>query len=377
MLNKLKKAIRLIPYVLPLGAPQELRQVWVSLLYRSNIGYLGLYILSRYLWTPLQGIIGAVTSRESKNKNATILAKEGISEFYYSFFNLHQPEFWIQRSNYLYHQSLRHCLYSLSNSEQSQLLNDKIKFANHCKVNKLNSPAVILENNTTENVEELWSRQQDFIVKPIRGHQSRGFSLYEYLSNADSYLCYSRTESPVMIQSVNDLNHQFSKLKEPSIIQERIANHGQLERYSNGSLIVIRILSILNPDNEVEAFRPLIMIPRADMITADIEKGASTYSIDLKTGHIGTSLINLLEFETSAELPMWSELVELVKVAHQTLKEIPLIGWDIAITEDGPTIIEGNTSPSLDIHQLPPYAPFIGSRFYELFMYNLAGKTDS
>jgi len=40
-------------------------------------------------------------------------------------------------------------------------------------------------------------------------------------------------------------------------------------------------------------------------------------------------------------------------------------------TDDGPIIIEGNTSPSLDIHQLPPYSPFIESRFYELFMYNL------
>lgn len=42
------------------------------------------------------------------------------------------------------------------------------------------------------------------------------------------------------------------------------------------------------------------------------------------------------------QLPYWNEVIDLVKTAHWKLKEIGTIGWDIAITEDGPVIIEGN-----------------------------------
>ena len=41
-------------------------------------------------------------------------------------------------------------------------------------------------------------------------------------------------------------------------------------------------------------------------------------------------------------LPFWEETLALVKESHRKLSCIATIGWDIAITEMGPVVIEGN-----------------------------------
>ena len=42
------------------------------------------------------------------------------------------------------------------------------------------------------------------------------------------------------------------------------------------------------------------------------------------------------------QLPYWKEVKELVTNAHLLLPEITTIGWDVAITPDGPVLVEGN-----------------------------------
>ena len=43
--------------------------------------------------------------------------------------------------------------------------------------------------------------------------------------------------------------------------------------------------------------------------------------------------------------------LELVKSAAKLVPEMRWIGWDVAITEDGAAIIEGNNYPSFGLHQ--------------------------
>lgn len=42
------------------------------------------------------------------------------------------------------------------------------------------------------------------------------------------------------------------------------------------------------------------------------------------------------------QLPYWNEVIEVVKLMHSYLKDIKSIGWDVAITPNGPVLIEGN-----------------------------------
>ena len=48
-------------------------------------------------------------------------------------------------------------------------------------------------------------------------------------------------------------------------------------------------------------------------------------------------------------LPYWNEVRELVKNVHAKLPDIKSIGWDVAITENGPILVEGNPSCQLNL----------------------------
>ena len=54
---------------------------------------------------------------------------------------------------------------------------------------------------------------------------------------------------------------------------------------------------------------------------------------------------------TGAVLPIWQEALDLALNAQSLLKQVPLIGWDIAISNNGPLIIEANETPDLALMQ--------------------------
>ena len=71
---------------------------------------------------------------------------------------------------------------------------------------------------------------------------------------------------------------------------------------------------------------------------------------------------------------MWQETIDLAVRAHRIFPDYVLIGWDIAIVEDGPCVIEGNRGPDVDIHQRTSRAPIGDGRFGELLAFNLERK---
>ena len=55
------------------------------------------------------------------------------------------------------------------------------------------------------------------------------------------------------------------------------------------------------------------------------------------------------------KIPMWNEVLELVKKAGGVVPQVGLVGWDVCVTDNGPLLIEGNDFPGHDIYQLPPH----------------------
>jgi len=52
-------------------------------------------------------------------------------------------------------------------------------------------------------------------------------------------------------------------------------------------------------------------------------------------------------------LPYWQKVKELAYEVHSTV-DIPIVGWDIAMTANGPTVVEGNERPGASIVEIPP-----------------------
>ena len=63
--------------------------------------------------------------------------------------------------------------------------------------------------------------------------------------------------------------------------------------------------------------------------------------------HPGTDI-----FMVGQEIPFWKETVDFVKETAKRIPQVRFVGWDIAITSDGPVLIEGNEYPGVIIESL-------------------------
>lgn len=55
------------------------------------------------------------------------------------------------------------------------------------------------------------------------------------------------------------------------------------------------------------------------------------------------------------QLPYWNEIKDMLTHAAKEIPQVAYVGWDIAITPDGPVLIEGNTTPGYRYYQIPQH----------------------
>lgn len=99
--------------------------------------------------------------------------------------------------------------------------------------------------------------------------------------------------------------------------------------------------------------------------------GGMVAAVDVKTGKIITNAIdeqdNIFDVHPVTgtvikgfEIPYYKEAVQMVYDSIDKYHLNGYLGWDIAIAEDGPELVETNVGPGVILHQLPFSAEGIG-----------------
>ena len=82
--------------------------------------------------------------------------------------------------------------------------------------------------------------------------------------------------------------------------------------------------------------------------------GGVAYPVDIDTGIISGRGQTLLgdnvhirhpstgKIMPGFQIPMWPEICDMIKKAAVTTPHVGYVGWDVAVTPDGPEIVEGN-----------------------------------
>jgi hypothetical protein len=144
------------------------------------------------------------------------------------------------------------------------------------------------------------------------------------------------------------------------LVQPYVENHPNIAQITNGALASLRIVTGLNESAGAEFVTSNIYLPHGVHETTVRGIGCS---IAPKTGSIrhaafpdGVPLTN--HPDTGAliigiELPFWRESVELVRRAHATAFPcFAFLGWDVALTRDGPLLLETNSGWGALPHQM-------------------------
>lgn len=146
------------------------------------------------------------------------------------------------------------------------------------------------------------------------------------------------------------------------LIQKRLFSHPEIVALSGSdSLSCLRVITYVDKNMKTRIIGTAMKLIAGKGVTDNYHKGQTGNiwaSIDAASGRIGrahgpvsaTGSYERLSHHPATgrafsefRVPLWEEACELaIRAAHVFLPH-PLIGWDIAVTPDGPVIIEGNS----------------------------------
>lgn len=148
--------------------------------------------------------------------------------------------------------------------------------------------------------------------------------------------------------------------EQPHVLQTRLLNVPGLDTLGVGSLCTARITTAQIPGQDPEVVESYVRMSTRDGPVDNFAQGGLAAPVDPATGILGPGIRKELAFAardydlhpttghpiTGVRIPQWEEALSLAKEAHRAISEIPMIGWDIAITTDGVLLLEANTAPS-------------------------------
>jgi len=262
---------------------------------------------------------------------------------------------------------------------------DKVYFSEICRRHNITASTVIAVVAPTElrwRVPGLAALPPaDLFIKPKNGRGGRGAEKWSYAAGTfrDGH---GRNFTPTELADYLMRKSRFEK----RVIQYCLVNHAALADLNLGSVATVRVLTVRNERGEIEATHAVFRMPqRAGALVDNIHAGGIAAPVDLATGKLGRasdlgvrvdSRWHERHPETGSQilgraLPHWAATVDLAKRAHDLIGDRVVVGWDIAILQDGPCLVEGNGKPDVDLIQRPHRAGLADSRFGELVAFHL------
>ena len=185
---------------------------------------------------------------------------------------------------------------------------------------------------------------EDVIIKPSRESKGHGVQLL-------------RVEEGVSNLQGKTIRQVFKDYGKDFLIQERVKQHKDMAALNPSSVNTIRVLSYRS-GMEVLIIYSVVRIGRKDKVIDNQCAGgiSTTISKDGCLGKVafgGYSEDDIVSTDSGVvlegyRLPSYDKAIEMVKRLHMKLPYFNLVGWDVAIQENGePVLIEFNTNPGL------------------------------
>lgn len=145
-------------------------------------------------------------------------------------------------------------------------------------------------------------------------------------------------------------------------LEELVIQHPDMSAICPSSVNTMRIITF-NDHGKSEILWMGLRIGNGVNAIDNFHAAGTVSSIDMDTGKLVGNAINKDNIEFSHhpltgmqydgfQIPYFQEAKELVLRAALESDKILVVGWDVAISENGPVIIEGNRRPGFDIVQV-------------------------
>lgn len=269
----------------------------------------------------------------------TVLLGSGLQD--YLNYRFYEKSF-AERKTYVTIGSLDKATEILGNIKWSSFISNKLSF--HKNYGKFTKREYFNVNEDSfENFEKFLDRHAAFVYKPqigLGGHEV----------------------TRVVTAEITDRKAFYEQAKEyKACIEELVVQHPDWEKLAPGSINTLRVMT-----GAVDGRSWLIFsaarLGTGKTIADNFHQGGSAVMIDMEKGILVGNAYDkkLHEHETSRtgikfdgyQVPYWDQIKEMTLEAALVNDEIHLVGWDVAITPNGPLIIEGNRACGFDLVQV-------------------------
>jgi len=196
------------------------------------------------------------------------------------------------------------------------------------------------------------------IVKPIGGGHGHNVDILDSVSAANGTLTFRQGGTVPVDRYLTTVAND----PEGIILQALVTQHPALGAFNSTSTNTVRVVTLLHPDGRIEFPSVLMKLARDGSIIDNMGAGSIVAPVDLATGRLqaGCTLRDTSLYprhpDTDAEiegfeLPFWRECLEAASHAHRCLTSARCLGWDVAITADGPSILEFNSHLAVHLYQ--------------------------
>lgn len=163
----------------------------------------------------------------------------------------------------------------------------------------------------------------------------------------------------------------------PYVLQRRLRPHADLHPFTTEAVPTVRAVTGIESGGRIRLLRASVRLPVAGSVVDNVTAGGMVAAVNLSTGRLEDGVIwrpdRLVQYTsihpssgavvTGFQLPAWSAVTQLAEQAHRAAPTLPLVGWDIALTADGPLLLEANFAFATDIVTVPQRAPLGESGF--------------
>ncbi len=285
---------------------------------------------------------------EKSNKNTIIIFLDVVwcgiryqAGYYdyleFEFYNLNSK----QRKTYVTRGINNQIVKKYNDKSKWYIFDDKVQF--HKLFKDFTKRKYLKLDNNIEEFEKFLKEHQKIIAKPIAGTGGNGILKIEYDANVNFEQIYEQLVK----------NNQL-------LIEEYISQHSKLNELYADSVNSLRMFTFIENGNS-HFLQAVLKLGNGSIV--DNFNGGGMYTILSDDGIVVNPAIdkndNIFTIHPITnqsiigfKVPMFEEAVNLVKEAAKMVPEVGYIGWDVAITNDGPIIIEGNCYPG--VFQLKP-----------------------
>jgi len=232
------------------------------------------------------------------------------------------------------------------------------------KAEKFNDPQYLHFTNNKNEFNELY---KDFIKRDwLYGKNATAEEVMAFVQKHGRVIVKPNASEAgsgiYILESATATQQQADKIVgQDVLVEECVVQHPDLA-FGGHSVNTMRVITMVDNQGQPHVITAAFRCGVGDTVVDNFSAGGVGYPINLKEGlienygiqvdnmhnpiyvHPGTDIVMV-----GQRIPFWNEVMQMVTKAAKVLPQLHYVGWDVAVTEQGPLIIEGNPSPGFGL----------------------------